>query len=70
MHARSPEDGGTDDVGSVGGSDDEHVLLGALAVHLSQNQNLTNEKPESLGVSAGFSSRRIRLVQIENKGRG
>ena len=30
-HARSPEDGGIDDVRSVGGSDDEHVLLGAHA---------------------------------------
>ena len=33
----SPEDGGVDDVGSVGGADDEHVLLAAHAVHLRQD---------------------------------
>ena len=38
----SPEDGGVDDVGSVGGSNDENVLFGAHAVHLCQD--LTNRK--------------------------
>ena len=33
----SPEDGGVDDVGPVGGADDEHVLLAAHAVHLRQD---------------------------------
>ena len=33
----SPENGGINDVGSVSGSDDEHVLLGSHAVHLSED---------------------------------
>ena len=33
----SPEDGGVNDVGSVGGADDEHVLLAAHSVHFCQD---------------------------------
>ena len=36
MHI-SPHDSRVDDVGSVGGTDDEHVLLAAHAVHLRQD---------------------------------
>ena len=33
----SPEDGGVNDVWSVGGSDDEDILLAAHAIHLGQD---------------------------------
>jgi len=33
----SPEDGGVNDVWSVGSSDDEDILLAAHAIHLSQD---------------------------------
>ena len=33
----SPHDSRVDDVGSVGGADDEHVLLAAHSVHLCQD---------------------------------
>ena len=33
----SPEDSGVNDVWSVGGSDDEDILLAAHAIHLSQD---------------------------------
>ena len=37
MNHTGSEDSGVDDVRSVGGSDDEDVLLGAHSVHFSQN---------------------------------
>ena len=62
-HARLPEDGGVDDVGSVGGSDDEHILLTAHAVHLCENL-VDDPVTGASSISGGPATRLGNTVQL------
>merc|ERR1719244_1762374 len=57
------EDGRVDDVGSVCGADDEHVLLGAHAVHLGQDL-VDDTVRGAAGVTHGTTSRLSNRVQL------